>query len=56
MKKLKKSRVKEAWEKLMDSTQRKLSRGASNIAKIISWPKKDNWRRKQKVKKGKKKV
>jgi len=50
MKKLKKYRVKEAWQKLMDSTQRKLSRGASNIAKIISHARLDNWRRKNRKK------
>jgi len=51
MKKIKKGRVKNAWKKLMQSTQRKLSRGASNISKIISWARSDNWRRKQKTKK-----
>jgi len=50
MKKFGKSRAREAWEKLMDSAQRKLSRGASNISKLISWPKGDNWRRKNRKK------
>jgi len=51
MKKFGKPRFKKAWKKLMDSTNKKLSRGASNINKIISWARADNWRRKQKVKK-----
>ncbi len=52
MKKMKKkSKVKNAWKKLMDSTQKKLSRGASSINKIISWARSDNWRRKQRVRK-----
>jgi len=51
MKPIKKSKAKAMWENLMDSTQKKISRGASNINKIISWARIDNWRRKQKVKK-----
>ena len=51
MKKVGKSRAKKAWKKLMDSTHRKLSRGSSNISKIISWARSDNWRRKKNVKK-----
>jgi len=35
----------------MDSTQKKLSRGASNIFKIISWARVDNWRRRHKSEK-----
>jgi len=42
---------KQRWKSLMNSTQRKFSRGADNITKIISWARNDNWRRKQKVKK-----
>jgi len=44
-------RAKERWLNLMNSAQNKISRGASNIFKIISWARKDSWRRKQKVKK-----
>ncbi|MCK5632801.1 hypothetical protein KAH94_03565 [bacterium] len=51
MKKIGKSRVKNAWNKLMNSTQKKLSRGANNINKIITWARSDNWRRKKNVKK-----
>lgn len=39
------------WKNLMDSTQKKLSRGASNIARMISWARLDNWRRYQKSEK-----
>ncbi|MFC1845580.1 hypothetical protein ACFLX2_00455 [Candidatus Dependentiae bacterium] len=52
MKKFGKSRFKNAWKKLMDSTHRNISRGASSINKIISWARSDNWRRKQKSTKG----
>lgn len=52
MKKFGKSRFKSGWNKLMASTNRKLSRGASNIGKIITWARSDNWRRKQKSTKG----
>ena len=40
--------AKQAWRKLMNSTQEKLSRGASNINKIISWARGENWRGSQK--------
>lgn len=50
-KKIGKSRSKNAWKKLMDSANNKISRGASNINKIISWARGDNWRRKKNVKK-----
>lgn len=52
MKTFGKTRFKDAWKRLMDSTQRKLSRGASNISKIFSWARGDNWRRKKNHKKG----
>jgi len=51
MKKFGKTGSKSAWKKLMHSTQKKFSRGASSILKIIPWARGDNWRRKQKVKK-----
>ena len=54
MKKFGKSRFKSAWENLMNSTQKKFSRGASSITKIIAWARGDNWRRKQKELKPKK--
>jgi len=41
-------RIKEYWRNVMDSKQDKLSRGAANINKIISWARGDNWRGKQK--------
>jgi hypothetical protein len=34
------------WKDLMSSTQNKISRGAAKIARIISYPRGDNWRRK----------
>ena len=43
--------MKQSWRNLMDSKNDKISRGAANINKIISWAKGDNWRRRQKVKK-----
>jgi len=46
-------RIKEYWRNVMDSKNEKLSRGAANINKIISWAKGDNWRRRQKVRKDK---
>lgn len=42
---------KERWRNLMDSTQKKFSRGASKINRIIPWAKGDNWRRRKKVEK-----
>ena len=51
MKSIKKSKAKAMWKNLMNSTQKKFSRGASNISKIITWPRLDNWRRRQKIKK-----
>lgn len=47
-------RIREYWNKLMHSTQQKMSRGASNISKIISWPKGESWRRTNKKKPPKK--
>jgi len=52
MKRFGKTGFKQGWKKIMHSTQRKLSRGASNIIKIVSWARSDNWRRKQKEFKG----
>ncbi len=36
------------WKNVMASTQEKLSRGASNIFRMISLARKENWRRKDK--------
>ncbi len=33
------------WRKLMDSTQKKMSKGASQISRMFSWARGDNWRR-----------
>jgi len=41
-----KKKINEYWHKLYDSHKCKMSRGAQNLAKIISWPRGDNWRRK----------
>ena len=38
-------RLKTHWRKLYDSTKEKMTRGAKNIKKIITWPRGDNWRR-----------
>ena len=45
--------AKQSWRNLMDSTQKKFSRGAASIIRIVSWARGDNWRRRQKVKKDK---
>ncbi len=34
------------WQRLYHSTKQKMSRGAQNVNKIITWARKDNWRRK----------
>ena len=39
------------WNDVMRSTACRMSRGAQNIDKLITWAHKDNWRRKQKGKK-----
>ncbi len=41
-------KVKEYWRRVYHSTKTRISRGASNIFKIISWPKGDKWRRPKK--------
>jgi hypothetical protein len=40
------TRVKEYWLNLMRSTQRKLSQGAANIAKVITSAHGEQWRKK----------
>ena len=39
------------WRNLMDSGQKTLSRGSSNIFKMLSWARIDNWRRRHKSEK-----
>jgi hypothetical protein len=41
-------RARSYWGKLMDSTQNKLSRGASFISRVIPFARHDNWRRNDK--------
>jgi hypothetical protein len=41
----KKKRVREYWNRLYSSTRNKLSRGAANINRMISWARNENWRR-----------
>lgn len=41
-------RIRVYWRRLMSSTQKKLSRGASNIFRMISLARRDNWRRPKK--------
>ena len=43
-------RAKEYWLNLMRSTQNKISRGAANIAKIITSARGEQWRRKDEKK------
>jgi len=43
-------RLKDYWRELMHSTRHHMSRGAQNISKMISWARRDNWRRKRKKK------
>ena len=37
-------RLQTYWRNLFDSTRIRMSRGASNIAKLICWSRKENWR------------
>lgn len=43
-------KFKSQWNNLYSSTKNKISKGASNIFKIISWPKGEKWRRKEEKK------
>ena len=36
------------WRNLMRSTEERMSRGGRNVFKIISWARRDNWRRNKK--------
>ena len=36
------------WHNLMSSVQNKISRGAHNIFRTISWARNENWRRQDK--------
>jgi hypothetical protein len=38
-------RIRDYWLKLMDSTQKRMSRGAENIVRMFSWARGENWRR-----------
>lgn len=40
-----KSRIKQAWRSMMNSTKHKMSQGAEFIARMIPWARKENWRR-----------
>lgn len=42
------NKLKQLWQKLYHSTINNISRGAQHVNKIISWARKDNWRRKKK--------
>ncbi|MCL4229774.1 hypothetical protein KJZ61_03775 [Candidatus Dependentiae bacterium] len=39
-----KTRMRQAWQSLYDSTKRKMSRGAQFIARMIPWARNENWR------------
>lgn len=47
-----KKKINEYWQKLMESTNKKMSEGAQLISKVISWPRGDSWRRNDKVQRG----
>ena len=38
-------RMRQYWENRMNSVQKKLSAGASQLFRIIPWARRDNWRR-----------
>ena len=38
-------RIRTYWRKLMNSTQKRMSRGSAQIARMISWARGENWRR-----------
>ena len=42
--------AKNYWKRFLHSTNNAMSRGASNIHRIITWARRDNWRRKNKKK------
>ena len=44
-------KIRAYWRKMMDSTQKGMSKGAQKIARMISWARSDNWRRKDRKKK-----
>jgi len=44
------ARIKEYWLNLMRSTQNKISRGAANIAKVITSAHGEQWRKKDEKK------
>jgi len=46
-----KGRVRQYWQKLMDSTHVKMTQGAQFIERIISRSRNDNWRRGREKKK-----
>jgi len=37
-------KIRQYWRKMMDSTQKRMSRGSAKIARMISWARSDNWR------------
>jgi len=43
-------KMREYWQRMMESTRKKMSLGAQNINKTISWARGDNWRRKNEKK------
>lgn len=43
-------RLREYWRRLMKSDRVKMSWGAQQVDKIITWSKADKWRRKEKKK------
>lgn len=42
------NKLQQLWRNLYSSTKNSMSRGAQHVNKIISWARKDNWRRKKK--------
>ena len=39
--------LRDYWRRVMHSTKKHMSLGAQNIAKTITWARRDNWRRRR---------
>lgn len=38
------SKIRQYWNKLMDSPRNKISRGSAHICRIVPWARAENWR------------
>jgi hypothetical protein len=45
-----KRRMREYWKRVMESTRKKISEGASQIWRIMPYARKENWRHKDEKK------